>query len=144
VLREHDLPVSSAHVIEAVRLAGDPGRAARRPLAGLAEVSEATRAVLCDGDELAAGSSPGPGRRRAAGHRARRGARRAAGADLRAQARSLRLKVEPLARKLSLDLRKDLDRDRSVLLQPASPSSASGWGVSTEDAVRSTGTFRET
>ena len=44
--------VSSAHVIEAVRLAEALATLRGRPLAGLAEVTEATRAVLCDGDEL--------------------------------------------------------------------------------------------
>ena len=52
VLREEDLPVSTAHVIEAVRLAETLATLRGRPLAGLAEVTEATRAVLCDGDEL--------------------------------------------------------------------------------------------
>ena len=49
---------SSAHVIEAVRLAETLAALRGRPLAGLAEVTEATRAVLCDGDELPSGSSP--------------------------------------------------------------------------------------
>ncbi len=52
-LRNRDLVVSSAHVIEAVRLAETLAVLRGRPLAGLAEVTEATRAVLCDGDELA-------------------------------------------------------------------------------------------
>ena len=52
-LRVRDLPVSSAHVIEAVRLAETLASLRGRPLAGLTEVTEATRAVLCDGDELA-------------------------------------------------------------------------------------------
>ncbi len=55
VLRAHDLPVSSAHVIEAARLADALATLRGRPLAGLAEVSEATEAVLCDGDEHATG-----------------------------------------------------------------------------------------
>ena len=45
-LRTRDLPVSSAHVIEAVRLAETLASLRGRPLAGLAEVTEATRAVL--------------------------------------------------------------------------------------------------
>ena len=49
-----DLPVSSAHVIEAVRLADALAALRGRPLAGLAEVTDATRAVLCDGDDAAA------------------------------------------------------------------------------------------
>ena len=50
-LRVRDLPVSSAHVIEAVRLAETLATVGRPP-AGLAEVTEATPAVLRDGDEL--------------------------------------------------------------------------------------------
>ena len=52
-LRQRDLPASSAHVIEAVRLAETLASLRGRPLAGLTEVTEATRAVLCDGDERA-------------------------------------------------------------------------------------------
>ena len=76
---QEDLPVSSAHVIEAVRLA--EALAALRGRAGRAgEVTEATRAVLCDGDEVRAGAGPPPaGRRRAARRGAGRGARSAAG-----------------------------------------------------------------
>ena len=54
VLRGHDLPVSSAHIIEAVRLAETLAVMRGRPLAGLAEVSEAAKSVMCDGDDLAA------------------------------------------------------------------------------------------
>ena len=53
VLRDHDLPVSSAHIIEAVRLAETLAALRTRPLAGLAEITEATKSVMCDGDELA-------------------------------------------------------------------------------------------
>ncbi len=103
VLRDHDLPVSSAHVIEAVRLAQTLATLRGRPLAGLAEVSEATKAVMCDGDDVAAAfvtrdlvvgrAARQRPRRRAAGS-ARRGparpgevaeaADRAAGQDARA------------------------------------------------------------
>ena len=54
VLRGHDLPVSSAHVIESVRLAQTLAVLRGRPLAGLAEVSEATQAVMCEGNDVAA------------------------------------------------------------------------------------------
>ena len=54
VLRARDLPVSSAHVIEAVRLADTLAVLRGRPLAGLAEVNEAAKAVMCDGDDVAA------------------------------------------------------------------------------------------
>ena len=52
MLRAEGLPVSSAHVIEAVRLAETLATLRRRPLAGLSELTDATRAVLCDGDDL--------------------------------------------------------------------------------------------
>ena len=144
VLRGHDLPVSSAHIIEAVRLAETLAVLRGRPLAGLAEVSEAAKSVMCDGDDLAAafvtrdlvigealgavpeGAPPVP-----------------LDADLRARARSLKLKIEPLTRTLALDLRKDTDRGRSVLLHRLGVLSI-GWGEVTDDLVRGTGTFHET
>ena len=55
MLREHDLPVSRAHVIEAVRLAEALAALRGRPARRLAEVAEATRAVLCEGDDAALG-----------------------------------------------------------------------------------------
>ena len=52
VLREEGVPASSAHVIESVRLAEALAALRGRPLAGLEEVTEATRAVLCEGSDL--------------------------------------------------------------------------------------------
>ncbi len=144
VLRSHDIPVSSAHIIEAVRLAETLAIMRGRPVAGLAEVSEATKSVMCDGDDLAAAfvtrdlvvgevlgtvpddAPPVP-----------------LDADLRARARALKLKIEPVARTLALDLRKDTDRGRSVLLHRLGVLGI-GWGEATEDLVRGTGTFHET
>jgi hypothetical protein len=144
VLRAHDLLVSSAHVIEAVRLAQALATLRGRPLAGLAEVSEATKAVLCEGDEVAAAfvtrdlvvgellgsvpdeAPPVP-----------------LDADLRARARSLRLRIEPLARTLELDLRKDTDRAKSAFLHQLAALGI-GWGAVTDDLVKGAGTWRET
>ena len=144
VLRGHDLPVSSAHIIEAVRMAETLAVMRGRPLAGLAEVSEAAKSVMCDGDDLAAafvtrdlvvgealgavpdGAPPVP-----------------LDADLRARARALKLKIEPLSRTLALDLRKETDRSRSVLLHRLGVLGI-GWGEVTADLVRGTGTFHET
>jgi hypothetical protein len=144
VLRGHDIGVSSAHIIEAVRLAETLAAMRGRPLAGLAEVNEATKSVMCDGEDLAAafvtrdlvvgealgavpdGAPPVP-----------------LDADLRAQARTLRLKIEPLARTLALDLRKDTDRGRSVFLHRLGVLGID-WGVVTADLVRGAGTFHET
>jgi hypothetical protein len=115
-----------------------------RPLAGLAEVSEATRAVLCEGDEVAAAfvtrdlvvgellgsvpdeAPPVP-----------------LDADLRARARSLRLRIEPLERTLDLDLRKETDRARSAFLHQLAALRI-GWGAITDDLVKGTGTWHET
>jgi hypothetical protein len=144
VLRGHDIPVSSAHVIEAIRLAETLAIMRGRPLAGLAELSEAAESVMCDGDDLAAAfvtrdlvvgealgmvpdhAPPVP-----------------LDADLRARARALKLKIEPLARTLALDLRKDTDRGRSVFLHRLGILGI-GWGEVTADLVRGAGTFHET
>ncbi|HEY0718740.1 MAG TPA: DUF5682 family protein [Streptosporangiaceae bacterium] len=144
VLRDHDLPVSSAHVIEAVRLAEALAALRGRPLPGLAEVSEATKAVLCEGDEVATlfvtrdlvvGEVLGQVPESAPVVPLE--------ADLRAQARTFRLKISPREQSLVLDLRKDLDRSRSVLLHRLAALGV-GWAVATADQVRGTGTFRET
>ena len=144
VLREHDLPVSTAHIIEATRLAQALAALRARPLAGLAEVSEATKSVMCDGDELAAAfvtrdlvvgellgavpdSAPAV----------------PLDADLRAQARAVHLRLDGLDRTLALDLRKETDRGRSVLLHRLTLLGID-WGALSEDRVRGTGTFHET
>jgi hypothetical protein len=144
VLRGHDLPVSSAHVIEAVRLADTLAAMRGRPLAGLAEVNDATKAVMCDGDDTAAAfvtrdlvvgellgsvpesAPPVP-----------------LDANLRSQARALLLKIDPVERTLALDLRRPRDRGRSVFLHRLGVLGI-GWGTVTEDLVRGTGTFHET
>ncbi|MEV6222084.1 DUF5682 family protein [Nocardia fluminea] len=144
VLRSHDLPVSSAHIIEAVRLADTLAALRGRPLPGLSEVTEAVRSVMCGGDEtmlrlvideLVVGETLGgvpedtptvP-----------------LAADLRARARTLRLKQEALARTVDLDLRKERDVERSHLLHRLRLLGI-GWGTPTTGEVRSTGTFRET
>jgi Family of unknown function (DUF5682) len=144
VLRERDLPVSSAHVIEAVRLAETLAVMRGRPLAGLAEVTEATKSVMCDGDDVvlayvtrnlvvgeALGSVPPDA------------PPVPLDADLRACARSLKLKIDPLDKTLALDLRRDLDRRRSEFLHRLLALGI-GWGSVTDDLVRGTGTFHET
>ncbi|MDH6282282.1 hypothetical protein M2280_003510 [Prescottella agglutinans] len=144
VLRAEDLPVSSAHVIEATRLADTLAALRDRPLPGLAEVTEATRAVLCDGDELlldlvtrrlVVGESLGevPDSTPTVPLEA----------DLQARSKSLRLKRSPSDKELNLDLRTDLDRQRSQLLHRLRLLEVD-WAVPTQSTVRSTGTFRET
>jgi hypothetical protein len=117
VLRDEGQAVSSAHVIEAVRLAETLASLRGRPLAGLAEVTEATRSVLCDGDELRLALV---NRRLVVGERL--------GAvpdetpsvplatDLAAAQRRLRMKPSALVTDVDLDLRRDIDLNRSHLL----------------------------
>jgi hypothetical protein len=144
VLRDHDLPVSSAHIIEAARLAEALAALRARPLAGLAEVSEAAKSVMCDGDEFAAAFVT---RDLVVGERLGAVPRSAPAvpleADLRAQARALRLKMDALERTLALDLRGDTDRCRSALLHRLALLGI-GWGAPTADQVRGSGTFHET
>ncbi|MFI7004840.1 DUF5682 family protein [Nocardia sp. NPDC050175] len=144
VLRAHDLPVSSAHIIEAVRLADALAAMRDRPLAGLSEVTEATRAVMCAGDEtmlrlvvneLVIGEALGT---------VPEGTPTVPlDADLRARIRTLRMKQEALSRVLDLDLRKEREVERSRLLHRLRVLDIP-WGTLTTSEVRGTGTFRET
>ncbi|GAB7049140.1 DUF5682 family protein [Catenuloplanes indicus] len=143
VLRDDGVPVSSAHVIESVRLAEALAVLRGRPLAGLDEVTEAARAVLCEGDELRLDLI---GRRLVVSERlgevpddmpavplAR---------DLAAQQRTLRLKPSPLEAELKLDLRRETDLGRSRLLHRLRLLGVP-WGEPA-DRGGGKGTFRET
>jgi hypothetical protein len=114
-----------------------------RPLAGLAEVTEATHAVICDGDDV----------RLALVHRKvvigeRLGSvpvdtpavplRR----DLESLQRRLRLKPDPTDRSLDLDLRRDIDAERSRLLHRLRVLGVA-WGQPASGEARAKGTFRE-
>ncbi len=142
VLRDEGLPVSPAHVIESVRLANSLAGLRGRPLAGLSEVTEAARAVLCEGDDLAVELIQ---RRMVVGDRLghvtdgtpmvplQR--------DRRHQLRTVRLRPAALDRELDLDLRKPLDLSRSHLLHRLRLLGVE-WGV--PGVSRGKGTFRET
>ncbi|MEU2428827.1 DUF5682 family protein [Streptomyces sp. NPDC007861] len=143
LLRDEDRIVSSAHVIEAVRLAGTLAAMRGRPLAGLGETTDAVRAVMCDGsdvplelirDRLITGDVLGEVPEAAPAVPLQR--------DLACVQRTLRLKPELLERETELDLRKETDAARSRLLHRLRLLGV-GWG--TPAAGRgSTGTFRET
>ncbi|WP_308126168.1 DUF5682 family protein [Nonomuraea ceibae] len=141
VLREEGLAVSPAHVIEAVRLAEGLAALRGRPLAGLGEVTEAVRAVLCEGDELAVELVQ---RRMVVGDRLGRVTDGTPMVplqrDLRDQQRVTRLRPEAADRRLDLDLRKALDLARSRLLHRLRLLGV-GWGEPVE--ARGKGTFRE-
>ena len=141
VLRRHDLPVSSAHIIEATRLAETLSALRGRGLPGLGEVTEAVRSVMCDGNdtlvgfvnaELVVGEQLGAV---------------PAGAplvpleaDLQATAKTLRLSFQAVEKELTLDLRKDFDRRRSALLHRLAILGIA-WGQPRHEA--GTGTFKE-
>ena len=141
VLRDKDIPASPAHVVESVRLANALAALRGRPLPGLAEVTEAARAVLCEGSDLLTAliqrelviadrlgevpaSTPMVPLQR----------------DLRDQQRALRLRPEPAERVLDLDLRKPTDLGRSRLLHRLLLLEV-GWGRAAQS--RGIGTFRE-
>ncbi|MFH8614275.1 DUF5682 family protein [Streptomyces sp. NPDC017979] len=143
LLRDEDVPVSPAHVIEAVRLAEALAVLRARPLAGLTETTDAVRAVLCEGsdvqlalvrDRLVVGDVLGEVPDAAPAVPLQR--------DLSRRQRSLRLKPEALERELELDLRKDTDAEKSRLLHRLRLLGV-GWGEPVAGRG-STGTFRET
>ncbi|MEU3499830.1 DUF5682 family protein [Streptomyces hundungensis] len=141
LLREEDYAISPAHVIEAVRLATTLAALRGRPLPGLAETTDAVRAVLCEGSDVPLGliqerlivgdvlgevpdAAPAVPLQR----------------DLVRAQRGLRLKPEALERELELDLRKENDAGRSRLLHRLRLLGID-WGEPVR--ARSTGTFRE-
>lgn len=142
LLRDEDRMVSSAHVIEAVRLAATLAAMRGRPLAGLTETTDAVRAVMCDGsdvpldlirDRLIVGDVLGEVPDDAPAVPLQR--------DLSRLQRSLRLKPQALERELDLDLRKDTDAAKSRLLHRLRLLGI-GWGEPVTGRG-STGTFRE-
>ncbi len=143
LLRGEGRTVSSAHVIEAVRLATALAVMRGRPLAGLAETLDAVRAVMCDGsevplalvaDRLVVGDALGEVPESAPAVPLQR--------DLARIQKTLRLKPTAEERELQLDLRKDTDAGRSRLLHRLRLLGVD-WGVPAASRA-STGTFRET
>ncbi|WP_444961730.1 DUF5682 family protein [Nocardiopsis sp. M1B1] len=143
MLREEGLAVSSSHVIEGVRLAESLAVLRGRPLAGLDEVAEALTAVLCEGEPT----------RAALVHRRMSVGERMGSVppstpmvplqrDLIAIRKRLRLKAEPFDSDLDLDLRKDSQRERSVLLHRLRLLGVE-WGVPRTPDGGQKGTFRE-
>jgi Family of unknown function (DUF5682) len=143
VLRDEGIPASSAHVIEAVRLAEALAALRGRPLAGLEEVTEAARSVLCEGSDLLTtliqrklvvgerlGTVP-PATPMVPLQR-----------DLQDQQRHLRLRPEAEARDYDLDLRKPNDLARSRLLYRLALLEVA-WGTPLQGRTRNIGTFRE-
>jgi Family of unknown function (DUF5682) len=143
VLRDEGVPVSSAHVIESVRLAEALAALRGRPLAGLEEVTESARAVLCEGNDLLVELIQ---RRLVVGERL--GAVPAATPmvplqrDVHDQQRSLRLRPQAEPRDYDLDLRKPNDLARSHLLHRLTLLGVR-WGTTQQGRTQNIGTFRE-
>ncbi|MFF3616823.1 DUF5682 family protein [Streptomyces sp. NPDC002580] len=143
LLRDEDHGVSSAHVIEAVRLADTLAAMRGRPLPGLTETTDAVRAVMCEGsdvplalvrDRLVVGDVLGEVPESAPAVPLQR--------DLARSQRRLRLRPEALEREVELDLRKENDAGRSGLLHRLGLLGIA-WGEPVTSRG-STGTFRET
>jgi hypothetical protein len=117
VLRRDGLPTSSAHVIEATRLAEALSTMRGRPVPGLTEVTDAALAVLCEGDPLLLELIA---RRLVVGERLGAVPQRTPtvpiARDVAAAQRRLRLPPEPEPREIDLDLRREIDLERSRLL----------------------------
>ncbi|UBI37230.1 MULTISPECIES: DUF5682 family protein [Streptomyces] len=143
LLREEGRPVSSAHVIESVRLADTLAALRGRPLPGLTETIDAVRAVLCDGsdvpldlvrDRLVIGDDLGEVPDTAPATPLQR--------DLTRLQRTLRLTPEAGVKEKELDLRKNTDTERSRLLHRLRLLDVD-WGTPLASRA-GRGTFRET
>ncbi len=141
LLREHDLPASTASVIEAARLAEALAALRDRPRPTLEELNEAAHAVLCHGDatplrlieerlliDERLGEVPD--------HTPTLPLQQ----DLQRQQKRLRLPPEASQRLLELDLRKPNDLERSQLLHRLNLLGIA-WGRT--ERASGKGTFKE-
>jgi len=117
LLREEDLDASSAQIIDTARLAESLAALRGRSLAGLSELMEATRSVLCGGSDAPLALI---GRKLVVGEALGQVPEAAPMVplhqDLVREQKRLRLPAEAVERTLDLDLRKDTDLARSHLL----------------------------
>ncbi|MDP5189320.1 DUF5682 family protein [Rheinheimera baltica] len=143
LLRENDLDCSSAHIIEAVRLADALAALRERPQAGLDELSEALRTLVCMGNEapmqlihrqLIVGEKLGAISPQAPAVPLQR--------DIEQQQKSLRLKPEATQKNLDLDLRQTNDLARSHLLHRLNLLDIR-WGALNRTGHSAKGSFHE-
>lgn len=141
-LREEGLDAAPATVVEAVRLAEALAAVRARPSVGLSELTDATRAVLAGGSDLPLALVD---RRLVVGEELGRVPDSAPlvplAQDLAALQRRLRLKPSPSATTITLDLRKDSQLERSLLLHRLDLLGVP-WGEPA-DAGGTRGTFKE-
>jgi hypothetical protein len=142
LLRDEQLDASSASVIEAVRLADALAALRERPLAGLAELTDATQAVLCAGsavplrvvaERLLVGDDIGRVPRETPMVPLAR--------DLERQQKRHRLKPSAMEQTITLDLRTPAHLERSQLLHRLDLIGVP-WGEEV-DPGRTRGTFKE-
>lgn len=134
LLRAEDLPASTASVIEAVRLADALAAVRDRPVAGLAELTEAAQSVFCFGSDV-------PMRlireRLIVGERLGRVPDATPmlpiQQDLRREQKRLRLQPDASHADKDLDLRNGTDLERSVLLHRLRLLEIP-WGVTPQEA----------
>jgi hypothetical protein len=143
LLREKDIDCSSAHVIEAARLADTLAALRQRPAPGLDELTEATRTIMLTGEdaplalirrELMVGDELGSVPPAVPTVPLQR--------DLERAQKTLRLKPEALERALDLDLRNDNDLARSHLLHRLRLLDIS-WGELSQAGRAARGSFHE-
>lgn len=142
LLREEQIDASSAHIIEAVRLAETLAALRGEPLPGLSELNEALRSVLLGGDDV-------PMRliaeKMIVGERLGSVPEETPAvplqADLQREQRRLRLAPEAFQRDLDLDLRRANDLERSHMLHRLALLGVRWGEVAGSGGGR--GTFRE-
>ncbi len=141
-LRGENLDASTASAVEATRLAEALAAVRGRPSVGLAELTDAARAVLTEGADLPLRLIE---RTLVIGEELGRVPESTPmvplARDLAAQQRTLRLKATVSASVVQLDLRRESQLARSVLLHRLTLLDVP-WGSQVE-AGRSTGTFKE-
>jgi hypothetical protein len=141
-LREERLDASTASVVEAARLAETLATVRGRPSVGLSELDDAAETVLCEGSRLPLDLVH---RRLVVGEELGSVPESAPvvplAADLARQQRSLRLKPTAAVQQVDLDLRRESQLARSVLLHRLELLGVP-WGE-VADAGRTTGTFKE-
>ena len=141
-LRTEQIDASTASVVEAARLAATLATVRGRPSIGLSELDDAAESVLCEGSRVPLQlihASLVVGRELGAVPEAAPVVPLAA--DLARQQRALRLKPAASATTVALDLRRESQLARSVLLHRLRLLGVD-WGTEV-DAGRSTGTFKE-
>ena len=142
LLRAEDIDVSSGHIIEAVRLSEALASLRAQPLAGLAELSQAVRAVFCYGnsfpvhlihDRLVVGDNMGEVPADLPGTPLQK--------NLEREQKRLRMPCQACEKLYDLDLRNENDLSRSHLLWRLHLIEVP-WGIN-EEVTGKSGTFHE-